>query len=155
MRKVTCVVGLAVVLGVAYWFDLHVLPGLQNAIGEFNPAPSLWVEAAAHLAIALLLVGLGWLVFLWSEPSRVVGLIYAVAGAALLLAWPESVSFHIEIPGFAALNLWLALGEDGLLNLIAPFVTAMGIARFVLPLPVRLRAVPLAEPQDATVESAR
>jgi hypothetical protein len=43
------------------------------------------------------------------------------------------LAFRVEIPGFTALNLWLALGESGLLNLVAPFVVAIGLARLAFP----------------------
>ena len=85
----------------------------------------------------LAVVGLGWMLFRWSPPSRLVGLVYLVVGSALVGAWPIAVAFHAEIPGFAQLNLYLALGMGGpLLTLIAPFLFALGLVRLVLPLPM-------------------
>ena len=57
--------------------------------------------------------------------------------SALVGAWPIAVAFHVEIPGFAQLNLYMALGMGGpLLTLIAPFLFALGLVRLVLPLPI-------------------
>ena len=129
--------GSRVVLAAAYWFDLYVFPPIRQASGNnFDPGPAVWTAMAAQLAIALAVVGLGWMLFRWSPPSRLVGLVYLVVGSVLVGAWPIAVAFHVEIPGFAQLNLYLALGMGGpLLTLIAPFLFALGLVRLVLPLP--------------------
>ncbi len=137
MRKVASLVGLAVVLAAAYWFDLYVYPPIRQAAGNsFDPTPAVWIGMAAQLAIALAVVGLGGMPFRWSPPSRTVGLVYLVAGSVLVGAWPIAITFHMEIPGLTEINLYLALGMGGpLLTLIAPFLFALGLVRLVLPLP--------------------
>ena len=137
MRKVASLVGLAVVLAAAYWFDLYVFPPIRQSAGNsFDPGPAMWTAMVAQLAIALAVVGLGWMLFRWSPPSRLVGFVYLVVGSALVGAWPIAVAFHVEIPGFAQLNLYQALGTGGpLLTLIAPFLFALGLVRLILPLP--------------------
>jgi hypothetical protein len=143
MRKATSLVGLAVVLSAAYWFDLYVLPPLRLAAGNnFDPAPAMWTVMAAQIGVALAVMGLAWMLFRWSPPSRLVGLIYLVIGLGLAGAWPITLAFHADIPGFAQLNLYLALQQpDGLLTLIAPFLVALGFLRLVLPLPSGWRTV--------------
>ena len=137
MRKVASLVGLAVVLAAAYWFDLYVYPPIRQAAGtSFDPTPAVWIAMAAQLAIALAVVGLGWMLLRWSPPSRTVGLVYLVVGFVLVGAWPIAITFHVEIPGLTQLNLYLALGMGGpLLTLIAPFLVALGLVRLVVPLP--------------------
>ncbi len=136
MRKVASLVGLAVVLAAAYGYDSWILPPMRRAAGQtFDPAPALWVQMFADVVIALAVLGLVWLLFRWSPPSRLVGLVYLLAGAALVAAWPLAAAFKLEIPGFAQLNLYLALGEAGsTLVLVGPSVVAIGLARLVLPL---------------------
>ena len=138
MRKVASLVGLAIVLAAAYWFDLHVYPPIRRAAGDsFDPAPEIWIAMAAQLAIAVAVVGLGWMLFRWSPPSRLVGLVYLAVGSVLVSAWPIFLAFHVEIPGLTQLNLYMDLGMGGpLLTLIAPFLFALGLVRLVLPLPM-------------------
>jgi diguanylate cyclase (GGDEF)-like protein len=136
MRRATSVLGLVAVLAAAYWFDLYLFPPIRRAAGNtFDPVPALWTSMAAQLAIALAVVGLGWMLFRWSPPSRLVGLVYLVVGLALVGAWPIAAAFNADLPGFAELNLYLALSQpSGLLALVAPFVAALGLVRLVFPL---------------------
>jgi hypothetical protein len=135
MRRLVPILALAAVLTAAYWFD-GILPGIRNtATSTFDPAPLLWTLTAAKLAAALTVAGLGSLLFLWSPPSRLTGLVFALVGGLLLLAWPIAVTFHVDLPGFDVLNLYVRLGEDGLLVLVAPFVTAFGLLRLIWPVP--------------------
>ena len=53
-----------------------------------------------------------------------------------MTALPVAFFFHVDMPGFAALSLYLALGDEGgLLSLLAPLLAAIGLARVVLPMP--------------------
>lgn len=156
-RKALSLVGLATVLAAAYWFDLYVLPPLRRAAGiNFDPAPAAWTVLVADIAIALAVLGLVWMLFRWAPPSRVVGAIYLVVGFLLAAAWPiavATVNHTVSIPGFAELNLYLALQQPySLLALIAPFIVALGLLRLVLPLPGRGRSsdVRRSAPGDAT-----
>jgi hypothetical protein len=143
-RKALSLVGLAAVLASAYWFDLHVMIPMRRTAGNtFDPAPDAWTELAARIAIALAVLGLVWLLFRWAPPSRVVGAVYLVIGFALAAAWPIAVGFFmnrgLSLPIFDQLDLWGLLGQGGLLDLVAPFLVAIGLLRLLLPLPRGLR----------------
>jgi len=130
MRRLVPVVALAVVLAAAYWFD-GILPGIRKATATtFDPVPGVWTETIAKFAAAIAVAGLGWLLFVWSSPSRLTGLVYALVGGLLLLWWPLTWSFKVALPEFA-FGLSLRLSVDGLLNLTAPFLTVMGLVRLV------------------------
>ncbi len=136
-RKIASLIALAVVIAVAYAYDLWVLDPLRRHAGNtFDPVPLLWVQMTADVLAALALLGLAAMLFRWVPPSRVTGIAYLVAGLALTAAWPLAAAFNLQSPGFAALNLYFALGEGGsLLAIVGPFVAAIGLVRFVLPVP--------------------
>jgi hypothetical protein len=152
-RKALCLVGLAVVLAAAYWYDRYVLIPMRRAAGNtFDPAPAMWTELAARIAVALAVLGLVWMLFRWAPPSRLVGAIYVVVGFALAAAWPVAVGFFmnrgLSVPIFDQLDLWLLLGQGGSLVLVAPFLVAIGLLRLVLPLPGRRREQATPPPGD-------
>lgn len=150
-RQALSLVGLAAVLTVAYWFDRSVIPRLRQETGSsFNPAPQAWTMLVADIAIAFAVLGLVWMLFRWAPPSRLVGAAYLVVGLALAAAWPIALGFFmnrtLSLPVFDQLGLWFVLGEGGLLDLIVPFIVAIGLVRLVLPLPSGWRRAPAHDP---------
>ncbi len=85
------------------------------------------------------MLGLVWMLFRWAPPSRVVGAVYLIVGLALAAAWPIVIGFFVNqtvrVPVFDQLGLWGLLGQGGLLDLVAPYLTAIGLLRLLLPLP--------------------
>ncbi len=137
-RKALSLAALAVVLAATYWLDRYVIIPMRRQAGStFDPAPAMWTELAADIAIALAVLGLVWMVFRWSPRSRVVGAIYLVVGFALAAAWPIVILTKggLSLPLFDQLDPWYVLGERELLYLIAPFLVGIGLLRLLVPLP--------------------
>jgi hypothetical protein len=134
MRRLVPIVALVAALGAAYWFD-GILPDIRKAVGiTFDPVPGVWTETIAKFVAGIAVAGLGWLLFEWSPPSRLAGLVFTLVGGLLLFFWPLTLSLHMSLPS-AFFGLYLRLSVDGVLNLVAPFVTAVGLVRLIWPLP--------------------
>ncbi len=85
-RTLVALVGAALVLAIATWFDDTVRDAVQRAQANFDPSGVGVALASGSMLVAgsVLLVG----VLAWRAPSVVVGLAYAVVGGFfLMLPW--------------------------------------------------------------------
>ena len=135
MRRFIPIVALAVVLAAAYWFD-GILLDIRKEVGiTFDVLPAYWKESFARLVAGIAVAGLAWLLFVWSPPSRLTGLVFALAGGLLVFFLPLTWSFNVNPLGIGLDGLLVRMGDDGLLALIAPLLTVMGLVRLAWPLP--------------------
>jgi hypothetical protein len=135
MRRFIPIVALLVVLAAAYWFD-GILLDIRKEVGiTFDVLPAYWKESIAKFAAGIAVAGLAWLLLVWSPPSRLTGLVFALAGGLLVFFWPLTWSLNLNLLGSGFDGLYVRLGEDGLLALVAPFLTALGLVRLMWPLP--------------------
>lgn len=93
------IVGLMVVLGVAYRLDIWVETLRQDAFQNFTGTLSFLLPAnIAQLIIASLILTLLWLIYYKRYNNRIVALIYAVAGLGLLFYSAIAIALANKFP---------------------------------------------------------
>lgn len=122
-------IGIVVVLSIAYTLDNRIDTMWQAAINDFpNPLPWLVSSYLADMVMAGLLLALLWFVHFKGEKGLLIPLVYLIVGTG----WMFYNILAIALAGRLPLPMQLSLAPKSFSAIASAFVAVIGLQRLIM-----------------------